>query len=141
MGFLFRPIARALYRTRFGRRTIENKAHRADVRWPPPPSIIAGLTLLVLSFVVGWPLVALLTYLGHLLNSAWLIGLGAPAALVMSWMVFVVGIALIGKRGMVEGPIVARWLMRKFIERYGDVEKTSTPEGSDEEDSNLPRNL
>jgi len=86
-------------------------------RQPPSARIVAGLVLLVASYLIGWPAIAALGVV-----SAWIgrpkLLLGGPILYGFSWVVFAVGLALIGSKSVSAGRALGLTLVRKLAERY-----------------------
>ena len=121
---LSRPLGRRLVtrlaRTRFVRTAMEGEA--ADLgalRGKPTPAVILGVALIGLSYIIGWPAVALLGVLAARFERASLLVVGGPLTYGLSHLVFMVGMYFAGNR---YAPIflrcAARAVMRKLLERY-----------------------
>jgi hypothetical protein len=84
---------------------------------PPSPRIVAGLVLLVLSYVIGWPAIALLGAIAAWLKRPILL-LGGPVLYGLSWLVFAVGLVVIGSKSVRTGRALGLLLVKKLAERY-----------------------
>jgi hypothetical protein len=84
---------------------------------PPSPRIVAGLVLLALSYVVGWPAIAALAAVAAWLRTPVLL-LGGPVLYGLSWLVFAVGLLLLGSKSVRTGRALGRLLVRKLAEKY-----------------------
>ena len=84
---------------------------------PPSARIVAGLILLVASYLVGWPAIALLGALAAWLGRPILL-VGGPVLYGLSWVVFAVGLALIGSKSFSTGRAFGLLLVRRFAERF-----------------------
>jgi hypothetical protein len=86
-------------------------------RQRPSPRIVAGLVLLGASYLVAWPAIAVLGAIAAWLGRPKLL-LGAPVLYGLSWLIFAVGLALIGSKSMVAGRALGVTLVRKLAERF-----------------------
>jgi hypothetical protein len=84
---------------------------------PPSARVVTGLVLLGASYLLGWPAVALLGAI-----AAWLrrpaVLLGGPVVYGLSWVVFAVGLVLIGSKSISTGRAFGLLLVRRFAERF-----------------------
>jgi hypothetical protein len=83
----------------------------------PPARIVVGLFLLGASYVIGWP--AIIAF-GAI--AAWLkqpkIALAGPVSYGLSWLIFVVGLALIGSKSISAGRALGLLLVRRLAEKF-----------------------
>lgn len=84
---------------------------------PPSARIVAGLILLVASYLLGWPAIALFGALAAWLRRPILL-VGGPLLYGLSWVVFAVGLALIGSKSVSTGRAFGLLLVRRFAEKY-----------------------
>jgi hypothetical protein len=84
---------------------------------PPSAGIVVGLLLLVASYVLGWPAIALLGVVAAWLRRPALL-LGAPALYVFSWAVFALGMIFLGTKSISTGRAYGLLLLRKLAERF-----------------------
>jgi hypothetical protein len=117
---LGRRLVARIARTRFVRTAMEGEA--ADLgalRGKPSPAVIVGVALIAVSYIIGWPAVALLAFLAAHFNRAAIVVVGGPLTYGLSHAVFMVGAYFAGNR---YAPILlrcaARAAMRKLLERY-----------------------
>lgn len=59
--------------------------------------VIIGIILIFLSYILGWPVVALLSYLSYYFNKPLIIVIGGPIMYGISWLVLWLGLYLSGK--------------------------------------------
>jgi hypothetical protein len=84
---------------------------------PPSARVVAGLALLVASYVLGWPAIALLGAIAAWLRRpAWL--LAGPVVYGFSWVVFAIGLLLIGSKSISTGRAFGLLLVRRFAEKH-----------------------
>lgn len=82
----------------------------------PSARIVAGLILLGVSYLIGWPAIAALTVIAGWLGQPKLL-FGGPVLYGFSWVVFVAGLALIGSKSVAAGRALGVVLLRKLVER------------------------
>lgn len=70
---------------------LEPPADLSEFRERPTPRLIAGLVLMVLSFILGWPAVFALSVLAVWLQEPMIAVIGCPTTYGLSYVVFIVG--------------------------------------------------
>jgi hypothetical protein len=75
------------------------------------------LVLLAASFVLGWPAIAALSAVAAWLGRPKLL-LAGPALYGISWLVFSVGVFLIGSKSITAGRAFGLALVRRLAERF-----------------------
>ncbi len=115
-GKFRRFLARKLASTAYVRRAIEKKATLDTFKTPPSPRFLFGMGLVLFSFVLGWPMVALFSVLSAYSRSPLLLILG-PAFYAFSHLVWLFGTYLAGRDGMKYANIILRWGLRKLVEK------------------------
>jgi hypothetical protein len=83
----------------------------------PSARIVAGLILLVASYLMAWPAIALVSAVAAWLRRPILLALG-PVLYGLSWLVFLVALVLIGSKSISSGRAFGLRLVRKLAERY-----------------------
>ncbi len=78
---------------------------------------MVGLVLLAASYLLGWPAIAALAALAAWSGQPKLL-LGGPVVYGFSWLVFAVGLALIGSKSASAGRALGLTLVRKLAERF-----------------------
>lgn len=103
----------------FVRSAMEEKADLSAFKQKPTARVIAGVTAIALSYLIGWPLIALLTTAAVYYEQPYIALLGGPAAYGLSHLTFILGMYLAGAR---YSWIFLRWLtriaMHKLLKRY-----------------------
>jgi hypothetical protein len=84
---------------------------------PPSPRIVVGLVLLALSYVLGWPAIALLAAIATWLRRPILLA-GGPVLYGFSWAVFAVGLLMLGRKSVRAGRALGWMLLRRLAERF-----------------------
>jgi hypothetical protein len=107
---------------RFVQRAMEEKADLSAFRQKPSARVVAGVTAIALSYLIGWPLIALLTTAAVYYEEPFIALIGGPAAYGLSHLTFILGMYLAGAR---YSWIFLRWLtrvaMHKLLKRYPQV--------------------
>ena len=115
-GKLRRFLARKLASTAYVRRAIEEQAALDTFETPPSPRFLFGVGLVLFSFVLGWPMVALFSFLSAYSHAPALLLLGS-AFYLFSHLVWLFGTYLAGRDGMKYANIMLRWGLRKIVEK------------------------
>ena len=97
----------------FVSQAIADKADLRAFRQKPSLRIIAGVSLIILSFVLGWPLITLLGAMSVYLGNPWIVAAGGPVVYGLSHLIFMAGMYLSGAEYTV---IFLRWLTRVAME-------------------------
>jgi hypothetical protein len=84
---------------------------------PPSARIVSGLILLIVSYLMAWPTIALLGAFAAWLGRPILLAAG-PVLYGLSWLVFFVGLFLIGSRSISTGRALGLLLVKKLAEKY-----------------------
>ena len=84
-------IAESLASKKYVKKILEEPADLSEFRERPTPRLIAGLVLMILSFILGWPAVAALSVLAVWFHEPLLFIIGGPVTYGFSYVVFIVG--------------------------------------------------
>lgn len=121
---LFRKPVERLANTRFVRDAISEEADLSAFRQPPTFRVIAGVGAIGISYIMAWPLIAVLGIASvHLENPA-LVLIGGPVAYGLSHVVFLLGMYLAGAKYSV---IFLRWLTRAGMLKLMALTRTPLP--------------
>ena len=105
--------------TRFVRNAMEEEADLSAFKQKPSVRVLLGVGAIALSYVIGWPLIALLGALSVYYQEPIIVLLGGPAAYGLSHLTFILGMYLAGAR---YSWIFLRWLTRitmlKLLKRF-----------------------
>jgi hypothetical protein len=93
---MIRRIAERLSRTEYVRDALEHPPDLREIRRRPSPRVWAGLFLVGLSYVMGWPAVGALGILAAWFGEPLLIAVGGPLTYGLSHLVFLAGAWLAG---------------------------------------------
>ena len=115
-GFRF-FLARKLAATSFVTKAIEEQVTLEAFQSRPSFRFFVGLGLVLFSFVLGWPMVGLFSFLSaYLQNPAWL--MVGPAFYGFSHLVWLFGMVLAGKDCIKYGHILLSWSLKRIVDRY-----------------------
>lgn len=101
-----------LSRTRFVRSAIADRADLSAFKGRPGPKVIAGVSAIACSYVIGWPLISLLGVAAVYYENAYIAVVGGPAAYGLSHLVFLLGMYLAGAK---YSRIFFRWATREAM--------------------------
>lgn len=73
------------------KKIMENPADLSEFKERPTPRLIGGLIFMGLSFLMGWPAIAALSFLAVLWHEPLIFVIGAPLAYILSCIVFLIG--------------------------------------------------
>jgi peptidoglycan/xylan/chitin deacetylase (PgdA/CDA1 family) len=115
-GKFRRFLARKLASTAYARRAIEKQVTLDTFKIPPSPRFLFGMSLVVFSFVLGWPMVALFSFLSAYSHAPALLLLGS-AFYVFSHLVWLLGTYLAGRDCIKYTNMILSWGLRKAVEK------------------------
>lgn len=120
-GIRARIISR-LSRTRFVREAMAERTNLSSVRAKPTLRVRAGLGLIGLSYIIGWPAVGVLALIAYHMSEPLIVAIGGPIVYGVSHLVFLAGSYLAGSRYAL---IFLRWATRRAIEKWGNTAQMS----------------
>jgi hypothetical protein len=94
------------------RAAIADKAGLSAFRQRPTLRILTGVALILFSYVVGWPLISLLTAAALYFDRPLVVAIGGPVAYGLSHLIFILGMYLAGAKYTA---IFLRWATRKAV--------------------------
>jgi hypothetical protein len=109
-----RKLLRRLSRNRFVHAAIADRADLSAFRRPPDLRVIAGVSAITVSYIIGWPLVSLLGAAAAYYQNAALILIGGPVVYGLSHLVFMLGMYLAGAK---YSWIFLRWAVARAMIR------------------------
>jgi len=117
---LVKPLVRRLARTRFVRTAMAENADLSAFKERPDFRVIAGVSAIAISYVIGWPLISLLGAAAVYYRNAAIAVIGGPAVYGLSHLVFLLGMYLAGAK---YSHIFLKWAtrvgMQRLMLRYG----------------------
>jgi hypothetical protein len=114
-GF-WRFLARKLASNAYVRRAVEKEVTLSALKTTPSPKFFLGLGLVLLSYVLGWPMVGLFSVLSAYFQAPVLLILG-PAFYGFSHLVWMFGMYLAGRDCIKYADILLNWSLRKAVEK------------------------
>jgi len=118
-GRFWRFLARKLASNAYVRRAVEKEVTLNALKTSPSPKFFFGLGLVLLSYVLGWPMVGLFSVLSAYFQAPVLLMLG-PAFYGFSHLVWMFGMYLAGRDCIKYADIIVSWSLRKAVERALD---------------------
>jgi len=115
-GGFWRFLARKLASTAYVRRAIEKQVTLDAFKTSPSPRFLFGVGMVLFSFVIGWPMVALFGVLSAYSHAPALLIVGS-AFYGFSHLVWMFGMYLAGRNCIKYADAVASWILRKAVER------------------------
>ena len=107
-------IIKRIARTDYVRSAINDKADLSAFREKPSARIIIGVSMICLSYIIGWPAISAAGALSIYLKKPMLIVIGGPLLYGLSHLVFLFGMYLAGVRYT---KIFLRWATRVTVEK------------------------
>ncbi len=111
-----RFLARKIASTAYVRRAIKQQVTLDACMTSPSPRFLFGLGLVLFSFVLGWPMVAVFGFLSAYSHAPALLILGS-AFYGFSHLVWMFGMYLAGRNCIKYTDAVLSWILRKAVER------------------------
>jgi hypothetical protein len=106
----------------FIRKALAENADLSAFKGKPSLEVVLGVSAILISYVICWPLIALLSAAAVYYQKPAIIVVGGPSAYVLSHLVFMLGMYLAGAHYSL---IFLRWLTRvtmlKLFKRYPDA--------------------
>ena len=115
-GRFWRFLAKKLASTAYVRKAIEKQVTLDAFKTSPSPRFLFGVGLVLFSFVLGWPMVALFSVLSAYFRAPALLILG-PVFYGFSHLVWMSGMYLAGRNCIKYADALLSWILRKAVER------------------------
>lgn len=109
-----KTFATYLLKIPYVRNACEHPADIGELRRKPEAKVYIGLGFIVVSYVIGWPLVLLLGTLSAVSTDPLLIAVGGPVAYGISHLIFLAGAYLAGAK---YAGLFFRWGTRMAVEK------------------------
>lgn len=110
-----KKIAQYLAGKKFIQKILENPADLSEFKERMTPRLITGLILMALSFIIGWPAVAALSFLAVWFKEPLIAVIGCPTTYALSYVVFIIG-AWLSRAPHYMG-IMARYALQSFLRK------------------------
>jgi hypothetical protein len=112
---MFSRVAYYLSKKEFVKSAIAEQVDLSVFKQNPGFRIYAGLLLIALSYILGWPAVALLGIISYYADNKLIFVIGGPSIYGFSWLLLIGGLWLAGAE---YSRNLSRWFARLFVERY-----------------------
>jgi len=112
----WRFLARKLASNAYVRRAVEKQVTLSALKTSPSPKFYFGVGLILLSYVLGWPMVGLFSVLSAYFQAPVLLVLG-PTFYVFSHLVWMFGMYLAGRDCIKYADTILSWSLRKALEK------------------------
>jgi hypothetical protein len=93
---MFDRLVQRISRTAYARSALSDEAGLACFKQKPTPRIMWGLVIIGVSYIIGWPAVALLGFLSATWGKPLLLVVGGPVVYGLSHLTFILGAWLAG---------------------------------------------
>jgi len=113
-------IIKRISETQYVRSAIADKADLSAFKEKPSIRVIAGVSAIGFSYIIGWPAISVLGAFALYIERPWLIAIGGPLLYGLSHLVFLLGMYLAGYDYT---KIFLRWATRVVVEKW--MRKTS----------------
>lgn len=110
-------ILARIAKTDFVRRAIQERADLSAFKERPTGRVIAGISAIGISYIIGWPAVSFLGAISIYLNKPLIVIIGGPITYGLSHLVFILGMYLAGAKYT---RIFIRWAARVTMEKFLD---------------------
>jgi len=82
----------------------------------PTARLIAGVALITLSMLLGWPAVAMAGCFAAQEKNAWVFFIGGPGVYAFSWVIWGVAMVVGGADALRYANLFIRWMVRRVVE-------------------------
>ena len=108
-------IIKRIFETQYVRSAIADKADLSAFKEKPSIRVIAGVSAICFSYIIGWPAISVLGAFALYIERPWLIAIGGPLLYGLSHLVFLLGMYLAGYNYT---KIFLRWATRVAVEKW-----------------------
>ena len=112
---LLRSIARRLALTKFGQKSLTKPDGLSILKQKPDTRGCVGFVLMAVSFLIGLPALAFLSYLSVKLSKPMTIAVGGPVVILLVHIMFGVGVYLAGQNYAAN---LLQWATKRFLQKY-----------------------
>jgi hypothetical protein len=111
---MIRKIARAMAKTKFAAKAMNENAGLKAVKEKRSARFLGGMFLMVMSYIIGWPMIALFGVLAVYWNEPLMIIVGGPLLFGLAHVAFLAGLCLAGGKYIM--PFI-RWATRVTLKK------------------------
>jgi len=119
---LLQKIAGFAAKTEFGKNAVLSEASLDEFKKKPDAKIISGISLIIFSYIIGWPAVSVLGITAVYFSEPLIAIIGCPMIYGFSHLVFLLGMYLAGAK---YSKIFLQWMTRLFIKKFQSNKKSS----------------
>jgi hypothetical protein len=120
---MFKHIHQLLFKTAFVQNVLSKDVNLECFKNRPSMRVKVGITLILFSYIVGWPAVGLLGIISFYLGKIFILIIGGPLIYGISHLLFFIGVFLAGKE---YAQSLLNWTMKAFFEKcFGMQGKSS----------------
>ncbi len=112
---LLRSLARRVAQTKFGQKSLSNPDGLSILKQQPGKRVYVGLVFMAMSFLLGLPALAFLSYLSIELSKPMTIVIGGPVVIILVHIMFGVGVYLAGQNYASKALQCAT---KRFLQKY-----------------------
>jgi len=112
---LLRSFARRLAQTKFGQKSLTKPDGLSILKRQPGTRVYVGVVLMAMSYLIGLPALAFLSYLSVKLSKPMTIAVGGPVVFLLVHTMFGVGVYLAGQNYAVA---LLQWATKRFLQKY-----------------------
>lgn len=117
---VLKSIVRRIEETAWMRNAMTNEDVLHVFQEKPATQVYWGIGLILVSYVIGWPAVAVLGMMAFYIGEPLILAIGGPLFYGLSHLVFLAGLYLAGKRYAIA---LAHWASRKALARISGGQK------------------
>ena len=110
-------IIKRIAETNYVRSAIKDKANLSAFKKRPSSRVVAGISAMGISYLIGWPVISLLGAISIYLKKPLLIAVGGPLTYGLSHLIFLLGMYL---GGIEYAKVFLRWATRITMEKLID---------------------
>jgi len=111
---IIKKIANRLAKTKFASKAINDGADLSAFKKKPSARISAGIVLMAISYIIGWPAIGLCGTLSFYWQEPLIIVIGGPLFYMLAHVVFFAGVYLAGGKYTM---VFFRWATRVTLEK------------------------
>ena len=111
---IIRKIARGIAETKFGIKAVNENVDLNAFKEKPSAKVFLGIFLMVMSYIIGWPMIGLFGVLSLYWNEPLIIIVGGPLLFVVAHLAFLAGVYLAGGKYIM--PFI-RWVTRVTLKK------------------------
>jgi hypothetical protein len=112
---LLKSFAHRLAQTKFGQKSLIKPDGLSILKRQPGTRVYVGVVLIAMSYLIGLPALAFLSYLSVKLSKPMTIAVGGPVIFLLVHIMFGVGVYLAGQNYAIA---LLQWATKRFLQKY-----------------------